>query len=294
MQLDLGYISYVIFDMDGVITDTAGAHASAWKKMFDEYLKKIGSSSDDSNYRPFDADKDYRRYVDGKPRYDGVKSFLDSRGISLPYGAPNDDPDKETICGLGNRKNLLFVEHIRGGEVRKYDSSVDLVKRLKANGVRTAIISASRNAVEVLKAARVSYLFDTKVDGVDSDRLKLKGKPEPDIFLQACKQLGARSSEAAIVEDSLAGVEAGKNGGFGIVIGVDRVGWSEEMRKRGADIIVEDLSELQIARKNESEPVVSKAIRSIPSALKNKQEIFKRLKENTPVIFLDYDGTLTL
>lgn len=243
VEIDLKTLDGVIFDMDGVITDTAITHAKAWKHLFDEYLQKHAWEQNEP-FIPFDINKDYRLYVDGKPRYDGVKSFLESRGISLPQGQITDNIEKETICGLGNRKNKYFTQQLNKEGVRIFDSSVTLIKQLKEAGIKTAVISASRNAEDVLRASGILDLFDAKVDGVDSDDLGLKGKPEPDIFLEAASDLGVDPSRAAIVEDSIAGVEAGRKGKFKLVIGVDRAGHSGELKKQGADIVVNDLAEL--------------------------------------------------
>lgn len=292
-EIDLKGIAAVIFDMDGVLTDTAGTHAQAWKKLFDEYLKERAHRHNEA-FHPFDADYDYRRYVDGKPRYDGVKSFLESRGISLPQGSPEDTPDKETICGLGNRKNRYFLERLEGEGARPFESSVTFIEELRSRGLRTAVISASRNAEDVLEAAGIRGLFDIKVDGVDSDELHLKGKPDPAIFLEAARRLGVRPEEAVIVEDALAGVEAGRRGKFKLVVGVDRAKQGDELRKRGANILVQDLSELRI-RKTERRQSSRKGrtLDRLPSALERKDEIFRQMHEKMPAIFLDYDGTLT-
>ncbi len=292
-QLNLSEIDALIFDMDGVITDTAAVHAAAWKHMFDEYLKKR-SKQYGEQFQPFDADTDYRRYVDGKPRYDGVKSFLQSRGISLPYGDPEDKPDQETICGLGNRKNQYFLQRLKKQGADVYESSVEFVKRVQSNGVRTAVISASRNAEAVLEAAGIQDLFSVKVDGVDSAELQLKGKPDPAIFLEATRRLEARPDKAAVIEDSLAGVEAGRRGGFKLVIGVDRANQGNDLRERGADIVVRDLSEVEIPQgQSRTSAEAQETLDRLPSALDKKEEIVERLRERTPAIFLDYDGTLT-
>lgn len=206
----------VIFDTDGVITDTASIHAAAWKRTFDTFLRARADRLGE-RFCPF-TDEDYRQYVDGKPRYNGVWSFLQSRSITLPYGAPDDPPTRDTVCAIGNRKNEDFLQHLAGG-VRAYPSSVEVVRRLRSGGVRTAVISASENAAEVLGAAGVSGLFDTRVDGRDAARLCLAGKPDPDIFLEAARRLGVDPSRAVVVEDALAGVEAGRRGGFGLVVG---------------------------------------------------------------------------
>ena len=293
MKLDPREIEAVIFDMDGVITNTANIHAAAWKRMFDEYLRTRAELREEK-FRPFDADLDYRRYVDGKPRYDGVQSFLESRGISLPYGDRGDKPDEETVCGLGNRKNQYFLQRLRKQKVRVYGSSVAFVKRLKSAGVRTAVISASRNAETVLEAAGVREIFSVKVDGVDSVRRHLRGKPDPAIFLEAARRLKVKPENAAIVEDSLAGVEAGHRGKFKWVVGLDHANQSEELRKKGADIVVQDLAEIEVLSSGSPPRAGARhSIDKLPSALQRKDEIFKRLREKTPAIFLDYDGTLT-
>ncbi len=276
--LNLGEIEAVIFDMDGVITNTAAIHAAVWKQMFDQFLIQHAKQHG-GRFLAFDAELDYRRYVDGKPRYDGVKSFLESRGISLPYGAADDSPDSQTVCGLGNRKNGYYLERLKKQGVKPYPSSVKLIKQLRKDGTRAAVISASRNAGTVLGAAAIGGLFDVRVDGVDSDELHLKGKPDPAIFLEAARRLGVKPGKAAIVEDSLVGVEAGRRGKFQLVIGVDRVGQGRELKKRGADIVVEDLSQLEIQAGG------------LPSALEKK--VLNRLRRKMPAVFLDYDGTLT-
>jgi alpha,alpha-trehalase len=293
MQIDPREIHAVIFDMDGVITETARIHAATWKQMFDEYLKKR-AERDGERFQPFDADLDYRRYVDGKPRYDGVEGFLQSRGISIPYGNRGDKPDQETICGLGNRKNRYFLRRLKKRNVNIYKSSIAFIKQLKSNGISTAVISASRNAETVLEVAGVRDLFSVKVDGVDSIKRRLKGKPDPAIFLEAARQLDVEPRKAAIVEDSLAGVEAGHRGKFKMVIGVDRADQGEELKQRGAGFVVQDLSEIEVRQTSPRRPAGTRqTIDSLPSALEKKDEIFERLRERTPAIFLDYDGTLT-
>jgi alpha,alpha-trehalase len=293
MKISLKKLDAMIFDMDGVITNTASVHAAAWKRTFDEYLEQRAKKHGEE-FKPFDAELDYLRYVDGKPRYDGVKSFLESRHISLPYGSPGDKPEQETICGLGNRKNRYFLEHLSKEGVKPYKSSVTFVKKLIKRGVRTAVVSASRNAEAVLKAAGISGLFSVKVDGIDSTELKLKGKPDPAIFLEAARRLEIKPEKTAIVEDSLAGVEAGHRGNFRLVIGIDRAKQGEELRKRGADIVARDLSELEISQASPQRPAQRhQTVISLPSALERKDEILSQFRERTPAIFLDYDGTLT-
>jgi len=291
-EINLSEIAAIIFDTDGVLTDTASIHAESWKHLFDEYMEGCAKRHNEA-FQPFNVDSDYLRYVDGKPRYDGVKSFLESRGIFLPQGSPDDSPDKETICGLGNRKNRYFVARLKKEGVKFYESSIRFIEQLKAGGLRTAVISASRNAEEVLKSAGILGCFDVKVDGIDSDELQLKGKPDPAIFLEAAKRLGVKPEETVVVEDALAGVEAGRRGKFRLVIGVDRTGQGEKLKKQGADVVVRDLSEMKIHLPNPSKSVREKNIDSLPSALKKKDDISRILHEKSPVIFLDYDGTLT-
>ena len=227
-----------LFDMDGVLTETATVHAKAWKEMFDAFL------ATQEGQAPFDARADYDEYVDGKPRYDGVRSFLASRGIQLPEGQPDDPPDAETVHGLGNRKNELVQQLIRTDGVHSYDSSVRFVRDARDAGLRTAVVSSSANTREILKAAGIDELFETVVDGHDVADRGLKGKPAPDTFLAAAKALDVEPAAAAVFEDALAGVEAGRAGSFGYVVGVDRAGQAEALRAHGADAVVEDLAEL--------------------------------------------------
>jgi beta-phosphoglucomutase family hydrolase len=229
-----------LFDMDGVLTETATVHAAAWKQMFDEFLKGRDGQA------PFDEKGDYGRYVDGKPRYDGVRSFLQSRGIELPEGGPDDPPDAETVHGLGNRKNELVQKLIRERGVKVYDGSRRFVDAARDAGLRTAVVSSSANTREILDAAGIADRFETIVDGRDVADRGLKGKPAPDTFLEAAHKLGVEPKEAAVFEDALAGVEAGRAGHFGQVVGVDRVGQADALREHGADVVVEDLAELLV------------------------------------------------
>jgi len=278
----------VIFDMDGVITQTARVHAQAWKRMFDDFLKKV---STDKKQKPFDIKSDYKVYIDGKPRYDGVKSFLHSRGIDLPYGSPKDSPNKKTICGLGNKKNSFFLNLVKEKGVKVYSSSVELVKELKGDHKKIAVISASKNCSAILEAAGIKEIFDVQVDGVISEELDLKGKPHPDIFLEAARRLDVSPSKAVVVEDSLAGVEAGKKGGFGWVIGVARGKDDDQLLKdKGADEVVSDLKEL---KRQDEKRVPERPIHKVPEALKNMDRLTQMMAGKKLAVFLDYDGTLT-
>lgn len=236
-----------IFDMDGVVTETAVVHAIAWKHMFDAYLEARGKRLG-VTYKPFDPKKDYYHYVDGKPRYDGVKSFLDSRGITLPWGNPEDSPEVETICGLGNRKNQLYLAALKDYGVNVYASTIERIQALRAMGIKTAVISASKNCTLILNTANIRHLFDTKVDGNDAVRLSLPGKPAPDVFLQAAQQLQVSPREAVVFEDALSGVQAARSGQFSLVIGVDRGNQSDLLMHHGADVVVKDLEEVIIPK----------------------------------------------
>ena len=235
----------VIFDLDGVITDTASIHSTAWKQMFDAFLKTHADRSA-APFREFTHDNDYLPYVDGKPRYKGVVSFLESRGIAISYGDPGDAPDRETVCGLGNRKNELFNEIIRRGDVKVYTSTVDFIHELHANGIRVGVASSSKNAKTVLEAVGLLDLIETRVDGIISAELGLKGKPEADIFTTACDNLGVFYDRAVVVEDAISGVQAGSNGNFGLVIGIAREDNAIELKLNGADIVIEDMAEINI------------------------------------------------
>jgi beta-phosphoglucomutase family hydrolase len=228
-----------LFDMDGVLTETATVHARAWKSMFDDYLRR----RDGNDFKPFTQD-DYDEYVDGKPRYDGVESFLASRGIELPQGSPSDSPSAETIDGLGNRKNDLVLEIIHNDGVTPFPGSVRYVKAVREAGLGTACVSSSANAGEVLDAAGIRDLFEKLVDGHVVEDEGLNGKPAPDTYLRAAEELGASAAEAAVFEDALSGVEAGRAGRFGFVVGVDRGGQSDALEQHGATVVVEDLAEL--------------------------------------------------
>jgi beta-phosphoglucomutase family hydrolase len=236
-------ISAFLFDLDGVLTQTAKVHAAAWKQMFDEYLHERSERTGEP-FRAFDTKEDYDAYVDGKPRYDGVRSFLESRGIELPQGTPGDSPGSETVDGLGNRKNDLVLELIHRDGVQAYDGSVRYVRAVRDAGLPRAVVSSSANCRDVLRAAGIEDLFDAVIDGIVAERQGLHGKPAPDTFLAGARALSVDPKQAAVFEDALAGVEAGRAGKFGFVVGVDRVGQREALLAHGADIVVEDLDEL--------------------------------------------------
>jgi beta-phosphoglucomutase family hydrolase len=232
-----------LFDLDGVLTQTAKIHAVAWKRMFDEYLRQR-AEREDKEFVPFDARDDYDKYVDGKPRTDGVRSFLESRGIALPEGSPDDPPSTETVAGLGNRKNELVLRLIDEQGVETYDGSVRYVHAARDAGLGRAVVSSSANARAVLESAGIIDLFEEVIDGNVLRERGLKGKPAPDTFLAGAEALGVPAAQAAVYEDALSGVEAGRAGDFGIVVGVDRVGQGAALREHGADLVVEDLAEL--------------------------------------------------
>ncbi|MEU3897397.1 beta-phosphoglucomutase family hydrolase [Streptomyces sp. NPDC045251] len=228
-----------LFDLDGVVTRTAVVHAAAWKETFDAFLRE----RDGTDFRPF-TDSDYDEYVDGRPRADGVRTFLASRGIELPEGEPDDPPEARTVNGVGNRKNALVLEKIRTDGVEPYDGTLRYIDAVRAAGLATAIVSSSANTRDVLRSIDAERLFDVRIDGVVARERKLPGKPRPDTFLAAARDLGVEPSGAAVFEDALAGMDAGRSGHFGYVVGVDRVGQTDALYAHGADRVVEDLAEL--------------------------------------------------
>ena len=231
-----------LFDLDGVLTQTARVHAAAWKEMFDAFLRERAGRTGEALV-PF-SPRDYDEYVDGKPRADGVRSFLASRGILLPEGTPNDPPGADTIRGLGNRKNELVLALLESGGVEAYEGSVRYVRASRDAGLHRAVVSSSTNCREILAAAGIEDLFDVLVDGIVAARQRLQGKPAPDTFVAAARALGVSPTDAAVFEDALAGVTAGRSGQFGFVVGVDRVGQADALRAHGADLVVSDLAEL--------------------------------------------------
>ena len=288
-SIDIRQFDAAIFDLDGVVTKTARVHAAAWKKLFDEYLKGWAARTGQP-FQPFDLIHDYRPHVDGKPRNDGVKSFLDSRNISLPYGKEDDAHDQETICGLGNQKNTYFLEALKDHGVEPYLATVELIHALRTLGKKTAIVTASKNCVEVLETANLTQLFDVKVDGCDADHYNLRGKPAPDVFLKAAELLGVSPKRGVVLEDALAGVHAGHDGHFETIIGLDRANQTAALYHEGADIVVSDLVELSL---RDDQEIVGRSVQAIPSALDSFKELTDALKKKRLVLFLDYDGTLT-
>ncbi|MGW3269166.1 HAD family hydrolase [Streptomyces sp. NPDC001056] len=237
------HVRACLFDLDGVLTQTAKVHAAAWKEMFDAYLRER-ARREGREFVPFDAVRDYDEYVDGRPREDGVRTFLAARGVRLPEGSPDDPPDAETVNALGTRKNELVLRRIREDGVEPYEGSVRFLHEAREAGLACAVVSSSANARDVLAAAGIADLFDERIDGVVTRERRLRGKPAPDTYLEAARGLDTEPGAAAVFEDALAGVEAGRAGRFGLVVGVDRVGQAEQLRAHGADVVVRDLAEL--------------------------------------------------
>jgi beta-phosphoglucomutase family hydrolase len=232
-----------LFDLDGVLTQTAKVHDAAWKETFDAFLREQARQTGQP-FVPFDPVADYDEYVDGKPRADGVRSFLTSRGITLPEGNDDDPPSAQTVHGIGNRKNEIVLRRIRDDGVETYEGSVRYVKAAQEAGLRRAVVSSSANTGDVLASAGIADLFEARVDGVVAQQEHLRGKPAPDTFLAGAHALGLPPPAAVVFEDALAGVAAGRAGGFGFVVGVDRVGQADALKAHGADIVVTDLAEL--------------------------------------------------
>ena len=285
VYIDPGAFDGVIFDMDGVITDTAGLHAEAWKILFDDVLKQHAWRMGD-RFVSFDPVDDYLTYVDGISRADGVRTFLASRGIEVPEGSPDDPPDAQTVHGLGRKKNDFFLEALEEHGAVAFPEAVRLLHELRAAGVATAIISASRNAGHVLDSAGVTELFDAQVDGTVADEIGLPGKPDPAVFLEAARRLGVDPTRAVVVEDAEAGVAAGAAGGFALVIGVDHTGAPERLFESGAHVVVHDMAEVAVG-------AGAVPMTDLPSALEEWPAIAARIAGRTLAIFLDYDGTLT-
>lgn len=237
------HVTVCLFDLDGVLTQTARVHNAAWAETFDDFLRRRAAATGEP-FRPYDPGDDYNRYVDGRPRADGVRTFLASRQVVLPEGEPDDPPSADTVHGVGNRKNVVLLQVIARDGVRAYQGSVDYLHAARDAGLRRAVVSASANCESVVAAAGLAPLLEVRVDGVVARQRGLRGKPHPDTFLAAAEEFGVRPDQAAVFEDALAGVAAGRAGKFGYVVGVDRVGQADALREHGADVVVQDLSEL--------------------------------------------------
>lgn len=282
------FLDAVILDLDGVITRTAKVHANAWKQVFDEFLLKWSKDNQEPFY-PLNIRGDYFQYLDGRPRYDGAQAFLLSRNIHLPFGNPSDLPGDSTVCSIANKKNETFHALIRSGGVEVYEDTIKKVKQWRKSGLRTAVISASKNCNTILGVTGLTGLFDVIVDGIAAEHNNLKGKPAPDIFLFAAASLYVKPSLTAIFEDAIAGVAAGRKGGFRLVIGVSRNDHEEELYKNGADIVISSFDEI-------TDSIFEPRIRmpsEIPSALNEISNIANAVKNKEVLLFLDYDGTLT-
>jgi len=273
----------LIFDLDGVITQTRELHKKAWRRLFDGFFEETkGEASMSSD--------DYDAYIDGKPRYDGIKSFLSSRGIELPFGSEGDKPGNDTICALGNKKNRIFNDLIKEEGVKVYDGAVKRIEQWRGKGIKTAIVSSSKNCKTIIEQAGISALFDVRVDGLVSADRNLKGKPDPDIFLEAARELGARPERSIVFEDAISGVQAGQNGFFGLVVGLARFDNKEELLDHGADLCIPDFDEFDLF---DDEEIAGYFRYTKPMVFSEDADVFERLTEKTPVFFLDYDGTLT-
>ena len=280
-------IDAVIFDLDGVVTRITKLHISAWRHVFNAYLRDR-SAQDGEDYRPFDVNHDYYRYIDGRPRYQGVKHFLLSRRIDLPMGDPDDPSDRETVCGLGNRKNLIFGWYFRESGVEVYGCAIALVHQLRRAGIKTAVVSASKHCGLIMEQAGISDQFEVRIDGTEAESLDLDSKPDPDTFLEAARRLGVEPGRAAVLEDSVVGVTAGNRGRFALVIGVDAGGQGQKMREHGAHFVLRDLCGVKVEGAEATEGLVP------PKALTDMSLVTKQLAGKSPALFLDYGGTLAL
>ncbi|MGI9521967.1 MAG: trehalose-phosphatase [Hyphomicrobiaceae bacterium] len=284
-NIDWMAFSAVLFDLDGVVTDTARLHADAWKQLFDPFLRRRAEATD-VPFEAFDIAQEYTRYVDGKPRLDGIHSFFSARGICIPQGSPDDPPDAPTVMGLAQRKNTLFLELVQKRGVTAYPGALRLIAALRSMSRSLAVVSSSRNCSTILAAAKLSNSFDVQVDATTAQKLKLRGKPAPDLFLEAARRLAVAPSDAAVIEDAEAGVEAAKSGQFGLIIALDRLGKPDHLRSAGADYVVSDLDQISPVTGPELLP-------ALPSALDNFSLVTERLSGKRTIVFLDYDGTLT-
>lgn len=279
----------VVFDLDGVVTRTAALHATSWKRMFDEFLQQHAQSTG-LPFEPFTIEEDYRLYVDGRPRIDGITTFLNSRSIKLPLGEVSDDPGFGSAWALGNLKNRGFTELVREQGVEVMEGTVALIKQLRARGIRVAVASSSKNCQFILQSAELESLFEARIDGVVSAELGLSGKPSPDIFLEAARRVGIEPQNSVVVEDATSGVQAGRAGGFGLVIGIGPEEVRLGLRTHGADWIVDafDASSFE-----QIEAWFAERSHRLPSGLGNWDRLDQQLGETEVALFLDYDGTLT-
>lgn len=284
--LDTDDYDGLLVDLDGVVTRSTGLHAAAWARLFDEVLGEAAAEAD-TPLRPFDPVSDYRVYVDGKPRLDGLRAFLTARGLKFPTGRPGDTPQQETLCGMAARKNQYFRELLVDRGVEVYPSSITFLRMARRNGWKLALVSSSRNCEAVMEAAGLNGLFDVRVDGNDADALGLRGKPAADTYREAAKRLNVEPERAVVIEDAVAGVRAGREGAFGCVIGLDRGGMRSALRDAGADTVLTDLSALSVSERR----IQTSNFRK-PNALKEFEAIARRLEKYRPALFLDYDGTL--
>jgi len=278
-------IDAVIFNLDGVVTRITNLHISAWKRLFDAYLHER-SSQEGEDYRYFDIDHDYHRYVDGRPRHQAVKHFLLARHIELPMGDPDDPPNRETVCGLGNRKNLIFDQIVEEEGVEVYGCAIALIRRLRKASIKIAVVSASKHCDSILRKAEIADLFDTRVDGADAERLDLDSKPDPDIFLEAACRLGVEPRRTAVLEDTVVGVTAGKRGRFALIVGVGGGSQDQKMLDHGADFVLGDLCGVDVEGAGGGQGL------SLPRPLTNMALVSSQLSGKRPALFLDYGGTL--
>jgi beta-phosphoglucomutase family hydrolase len=242
-RIDKEHFDAVLLDLDGVVTRTATVHGRAWKRMFDEYLEQRKARGEEP-FEPFNVEEDFPQHVNGRPRLEGIRCFLKSRGIEIPEGEPDDEPGKPTVRGLGNRKNEIFREVLESDGVEVFEDTVAQMRRWRELGLKLAVVSSSKNCVAVLKAADLEDLFDARIDQIIAEKRNLRGKPGPDTFLEAARELGVDPSRAVVIEDAPAGVRAGRRGRFGLVVGVDRRNITDALRENGADIVVRTLREL--------------------------------------------------
>jgi alpha,alpha-trehalase len=274
-----------IFDLDGVVTRTVEVHAAAWKQLFDSFMNER-LAQDGEDLHPFDSDRDYSQYIDGRPRYQGIKHFLSARHIDLPMGEPADPPENETVCGLGNRKNKLFQQIVHEQGVAVYECALSLIHRLRQAGFKIAMVTASKNCDLILERVGIAELFDTRIDADEAERLDLDGKPDPDTLLEAARRLGVLPKQAVVFEDVVAGVTAARRGRFGMVVGVDRGGQRHALLEHGADQVFEQLCVIQVEGHSSEEGFM-------PPLLNDMTWISNQLMGKRPALFLDYDGTLT-